>query len=97
MAGSRDHRICTVGITLLRAVRMGVNVCDYADTSLFAHIPKRAEITAVESDDASVQALRIQIVVENELSDPRTAILAMPEQKRSALSLAVVASLAQRR
>jgi hypothetical protein len=75
---------------------MGVNVRDHTDTSLFADIPKRAEIATVESHDTSVQAFRIQVVVENELSDPRTRTLAVSEQKRSAFSVAVVASLAER-
>lgn len=97
MSWPRDHRIRAVRVTLLRAVWMGVNVRDNADTSLLAHVPKCAEIAAVESHDASVQALGIQVVVENELSDPRTGILAIPEQKRSALSLAVEAPLSQRR
>jgi hypothetical protein len=76
---------------------MGMNVRDHTDTSLFADIPKRAEIATIEAHDTGVQALWIQVVVENELSDPRTRTLAVPEQKRSTFSLAVVASLAERR
>ena len=97
MPGSRDHRIRAIGITLLRAGRMGVNVRDHHDTALFAHIPKRAEIPPIEAHNTRVQTLWIEVVVEKEFSDPGTTVLAMSEQKRSALPLAVVASLAERR
>jgi hypothetical protein len=76
---------------------MGVNVRDNTDTSLFADIPKRAEIATIEAHDTSVQAFHVQVVVENELSDPGPRTLAVSQQKRSTFSLAVVASLAEHR
>jgi len=76
---------------------MGMNVRDYTDTSLFADIPKRAEMATIKAHNTSVQALWIQVVVKNELSDPRTRTLAVSEQKRSTFSLAIEASLAERR
>src|SRR6266851_3728049 len=60
-------------------------------------VPERAEMMAVEAHDAGVERVRVEIVVENEVDDPRAAVLAVSQQERTAVPARVPAALAQLR
>src|SRR5688572_2508458 len=64
--------------------------------ALPADCPKPPEIFAVEANNSRVEALRIEIVVQDEINDARGAgRLVVTEQKRSALAAFATATLSQ--
>ena len=87
--GARDHRMLAVGVALPAAARMHVHVGDDAQAAPLADVPQRAEVPAVETHDAGVERVRVEVVVEDEVDDPGAAVRAVAEQERAALPAAV--------
>src|SRR5215218_1744768 len=63
--GLRNHRVVTVGTTLLRPAGVDVNVCDNRETPRLADRPEVTEVAPVEADDAAVERMRVEVVVEH--------------------------------
>jgi Zn-dependent peptidase ImmA (M78 family) len=60
--------------------------------------PQLAEMPAVEADDAGIEAVRVEVVVKNEVNDPcGPARFLDPKQERAALAAFVASPLAQAR
>ena len=66
-----------VRIALTRTARMHMHVGNDAQATALADVPQLAEVAAVEPNDAGIQGMRVQIVIENEVDDPRPAICAV--------------------
>ena len=79
MASTRDHRMCTVGFALAGASGVNVNVSHHCQSAGLAECPDLSEITAVEPDDAAVEAMGIEIVIEHEVDDPGALPIATSE------------------
>jgi hypothetical protein len=78
-SGSSDHWMGLVGLALLRTARMGVHVGHHRQAPPFAQIPQTAEMTPVESDDPSIETMRVDVVIENEIDNSRAPIRAAPK------------------
>jgi len=72
--GARDHRVIAIGAALPRATRMHVHVRNDAHAALFADVPERPEMPAVEMHDAGVERARVEIVVQDEIGDAGAAV-----------------------
>ena len=72
---------------------MGVNIRDNGQAAPFAEIPQLSEVTAIELDNAGLQALRVEIVIQNKLRNPRTPVAPIAKQERPTLVLAIMAPL----
>ena len=93
MAGTRDHRMCTVGFALAGAAGVNVHVSHHRQSAGLAERPELSEITAVEPDDTAVEAMGIEIVIEYEIDDPGTLPVAISEQKGATLSGSILSAL----
>src|SRR5690349_12518714 len=85
----------TVGIALARSARMHMNIGHDRQATRLADRPEVAEVAPIEPDDATVERVRIEIVVEHEIKDARAAVFATPEQERPALPARMAAALTQ--
>ena len=72
-----------------------MNVGDDRKSAPPADLPQCSKVTAIEADDTGLQAFRIEVVVEHELSNPRPPCPAMAEQKCPAFVLAMVSPLSE--
>src|SRR5690606_5963050 len=95
VSGPRNHRVIPVGVALTAAVRVHMDAGDDGQGSRLAQRPQLAEVPAREANDARRQTVRIQVVVEHEIDDAGTTVLACPQQERTALARAVVSPLAK--
>ena len=87
--------MCLIGIALLRAARVDMNVGDHGEAPHFAKIPKRAEMPPIKPHNASVQASWVEIVVQNEVDYARASIGAPPQKEGTTLSRPPTSTLAQ--
>ena len=78
MAGARNHRMVAIGFALTGSGRMDVDVGDHAQRTLLTHRPERAEVTSIETHDPGVEAVRIEIVIKDEVDDSAPAIFLPP-------------------
>jgi hypothetical protein len=62
-----------VGIALQSAARMCVNIGDDGNAARFACIPQVREISTVETNNAGGEAVRVQIIVEQVIRNPRSS------------------------
>jgi hypothetical protein len=62
-----------------------VNIGDHCKTALHAYLPKASKIAPIETNDASVKAVGIEIVVKNKIDDLGQAIPAATKEKCTAL------------
>jgi hypothetical protein len=72
---------------------MGVNIRDHGKAAPLAQIPQLSEVTAIELDNARLQALRVEIVIQNKLRNPGTPVAPMAKQERPTLVLAITTPL----
>jgi hypothetical protein len=72
--GSSDHRMSSVGFALLRTARMSVHVGNHGQAPAFAQVPQTAAMTPVESDDPSIEAMRVEVIVENKIDNSSAPI-----------------------
>src|ERR1700730_10746794 len=93
MAGAGDHRMRLVGAAVTRAAGMHVHGGDHAQTAALADVPERAKVPAVKVHDAGVECVWVEVVVENEIDDPRAALVAESQQERPALPAGGLAPL----
>ena len=89
VARLRDHRMCTIGIALLRSSWVRVDISHNDQTTIFAKLPQGAEVAAVEAHDARVEALRVEIVVQDEFDDPLSFPSTPTQEERPAFAAAV--------
>jgi hypothetical protein len=82
----RDHGVVLVAATLTKVPGMDVYVRHNSLPALTALRPHRAEAAPVELDDAVGKAIRIYVVVEQELFNSSDASRAGAEQEGSALA-----------
>ncbi len=52
---------------------MHMHVGNHAQAPALADVPQRAEVPTVETHDAGVERVRIEIVIEDEVDDPGAA------------------------
>ena len=71
----------SVRVALIRRPRVRVNIRDHGKTTLPTHFPEAPEIASVETNDARIKAVWIEIVVEYEIDDLGKLILAMAKEK----------------
>lgn len=95
MAGACDHRVLAVGLALIGPAGMDVNVRDNAQSAPPARIPKRAEKSAVQTYDAGVERMGIEIIIENEIGDAGTGPMTVTKQKSAAFPAMAVTPFAQ--
>src|SRR3546814_14610313 len=74
---------------------MDVDVSDHAQRAFLAHRPERAEVTSVETHDPGVEAVRIEIVIEDEVDDPAPTAFLPSKQEGAALAAGTPATLAE--
>jgi hypothetical protein len=74
---------------------MSVDVGDDGKVAALTDIPQSAEVATVKTDDAGVQTIRVEVVVEYELNDPSAPRSALTKQESSAFVLAVTTALSQ--
>ena len=70
MSFERDHGVIPIRSTLTRTTRMNVDVGYNLQIMRSAVRPELAEVTPVEAHDARVEAVRVEIVIENVIDDP---------------------------
>ena len=85
----------SVRVALIRRSRVGVNIGDHGKTTLPAYLPKTPKIVPVETNDAGVKAVGIEIVVKDKIDDLGHAILATAKEKCSAFSRVPATTLPQ--
>ena len=85
----------SIGLALAAPARVYVDVCHDRQPARLADGPELAEKSSIESDDAAVERVRIEIVVKYEVDDARCPVVTVSEQERTALTTAVAATLAQ--
>jgi hypothetical protein len=73
MAFLGNHRVLLVSPTLSGYTGMGVDIGNHYQTSLLAKRPEVTIIPAIEIHVSIVQAVRIEIVIISELSNPAPA------------------------
>jgi hypothetical protein len=77
---------------------MDMNVSHDREIALTAHGPKLPEIFPVKPDDPGIKAVRVEIVIENEIDDARSAAgLQEPEQEGAAFAGRVASAFTQPR
>jgi hypothetical protein len=62
---------------------------------LLADLPQGAEVATVKVHDPCVEAVGVQIVVEDQVEDPGAPVAAPPEEERAALPDAISPSPAK--
>src|SRR5216684_4102117 len=76
---------------------MHMHVGNHAQAAAFADVPERAEVPPVETYDAGVERMRIEIVIEDEVDDPTAVFHGVAEEERAALTAGGAPALAQAR
>jgi len=95
VAGTANHWVRSVGITLADAARMHMNIGDDCELAFLAQLPEASKVLSVEPDDSGIEASRVDVVVEYEVDDPSTTVVAVTEQERTALSTSTATSFAE--
>ena len=80
---ARHHRIGLVGGTLKAGARMRVNVGHDGELALAAQRPQFGERIAVQHAHAGVVGARVEIVVEDRVSDFEAAVPLAPQQEHA--------------
>jgi hypothetical protein len=70
-----------------------VNIGDHGKTTLHAYFPKAPKIASIETNDARVKAVGIEIVVKNKIDDLGQVVLATTKEKRATLPCISMATL----
>ena len=78
MSGTRNHWVGLVRIALACTTGMDMDIGDNGESPFLANAPERTEMTPIEANDAGIQAVRIDVVIQNEIDDPSAAIAAPP-------------------
>jgi hypothetical protein len=65
---------------------MNMDITDDAVSSHSTVLPQFWELVSVEMDDAGIERVRIDVIVEDELYDPLASPMIATEQKRAALA-----------
>lgn len=86
VAFARVGRMHTVGFTLPGRASMRVNVGNQFQTGRVADLRNRAQKISLEADDATVEAVRVEIVVRHDFLDATATFFAATEQERAALT-----------
>jgi hypothetical protein len=86
MPGFRNHRIVTIAAALTIPTRMHMHVGHNSHFQLAALLPYKPEPSAVELDNAVLEAGRINIVVIQELPNPPNPALCASEKKGAAFA-----------
>jgi len=84
-----------IRVALIRPSRVGVNIGDHGKISLRAYLPKAPKVPSVETNDAGVEAVGIEIVVKNKIDDPGYVILDTAKKECSAFSRVPTTTLSQ--
>jgi hypothetical protein len=58
-----------VGLALLRTARMGMYVGHHRQASPFTQVPQAAEMTPFEPDDPGIEAMRVEVIIQNEIDN----------------------------
>jgi hypothetical protein len=86
MPGFRNHRIVTITAALTIPTRMNMHIGHNRHFQLAALLPYKPEPSAVELDNAVLEACRINIVVIEELPYPPNPALCASEKKGAAFA-----------
>ena len=81
-----DDRICLVGVALLEAAGMNMDVGHDGSSRCAAMAPEIAEPPPIDFDDPAAQGVRINIVVKDEFFDPSRGAL-RAEKERATLAV----------
>jgi hypothetical protein len=81
----------SVGFALLRTAWMGVHVGDDRQAPPFTQVPQAAEVTPVEPDDPGIEAMRVEVIIKNEIDNSGAPIRTPAKQERAALPRGVPA------
>ncbi len=92
MSGARVHWVGLIAIALAKSARMYMDIGHDAHTKAFAHGVHDVQEAAVELHDAVVEAVRIDVVVIDELADDACSVLDAAEKKGTALARRVRAA-----
>lgn len=79
MSGPRDHGVFTIRLALFLAPWVNMYISHYREAFCFTNCPQIAEVAPIESDYSTVEAMRVQIVVENKVDNPK--LIAVPVAK----------------
>ena len=71
----------SVGIALLRAARMRVDIGDDSHAQALADLPERSKEASVKSYDTRVETMRVEVVIGHEADYPSAATNAVPQKK----------------
>jgi hypothetical protein len=63
-----------------------MHVGDNRQPTRLAEIPQRAEVATIKTNDAGVQAVRVEVVVQNEIDNPSPPIIPPAQEEGSALA-----------
>lgn len=70
MSGLRDHRVSSIGFTLLGSRRwMGMDIGNYLELALTTVIPKWDKTGTIEADDSSVERIWVEVVIADEIGN----------------------------
>lgn len=86
MANGANHGIFLICAALDRLARVGMNIGHYVQPGLATDFPKIPKVGAIEDNNARVQAVRVKIIVINNLSNPAYVALAVTEQEGAAFA-----------
>ena len=75
-----------IKVALTGTAGMNVDVRDHAYSASVADRPEFPEVAPVEPHKPTVEAVRIEVVVEHEIQDPRALAVPMSNQEGTALA-----------
>jgi hypothetical protein len=74
---------------------MGMNIGNHGESAPLAYFPQAPKIASVETNDASVKAVWIEIVIKHKIDNLDVAFPAMTKEKRSAFPRILLSALPQ--
>jgi len=74
---------------LVRSAGVGVNISDDVELGRATALPERAEVATVEADDAGVEGMWVEVVVQDEVDDLDPLVRASTEQECAAFANAL--------
>jgi len=74
---------------------MDMHVRDDGHSPIPAEPPQVVVIAAIEPDDPGIEAMRIKVVIENEIRDPRATVEPLSEEECAAFPRSALSPLAQ--
>lgn len=95
MAFERDHWVVPIRSALIRGAGVNMNVGCNLYIVISAVCPEVAEVSPIETHDTRVEAVRIEIVIEDVADDTPPAGFYSTEKESSALSLAIAPANSQ--